>query len=72
MHYDQEAAADIANRINEIMRVLPSGTQPMTVLTGLASVTARLLTVLREEDREPAFQFMVALVREHGGLPPVQ
>lgn len=72
MHYDQEAAADIANRINEIMRTLPPGTQPATVLTGLAAVTARLLTTLREEDREPAFQFIVTLVRAHGGLPPVQ
>lgn len=72
MQYDQDLAADIANRINEIMRTLPAGTQPTTVLTGLAAVTARLMTVLREEDREPAFQFMVGLVREHGDLPPVQ
>ena len=72
MHYDQNLAADLSNRVNDIMRTLPPGTQPATVLTALAAVMARLLTSLREEDREPALQFMVRLVRDHGGLPPQQ
>jgi hypothetical protein len=72
VHYDQEFAVEIANRINGIMQTLPSGTQPATVLTGLAAVSARLLIALRKEDREPAFQFMMGLMREHGGLPSSQ
>lgn len=68
MNYDQEFAVELSNRINEIMRDLPEGTQPTTVLTALCAVMARLLIVLREEDREPAFEWAMTLVREHAGI----
>ena len=68
MHYDEEVAVELSNRINDIMRELPPGTQPATVLTALSAVLARLLTSLREEDRAPAFEYAMKLVREHSGI----
>lgn len=68
MHYDEDFAVELSNRINEIMRDLPPDTQPATVLTALCAVMARLLTVLREEDRKPAFDYAMALVRDHAGI----
>lgn len=68
MQYDQEFAAELAKRINEIMRDLPPEPQPITVLTALCAVMARLLSVLREDDREPAYEWAMSLVREHAGI----
>lgn len=70
MKYDPDLAADIANRINEIMRTLPADTQPVTVMTGLSAVMARLIILLREEDRELMLQEAITLIREHSGLWP--
>lgn len=70
MHCDEDQAVELANRINELMRSLPPETQPWTVLTGLGAVTARLISSLREEDRESAFTQTMALIREHSGLAP--
>jgi hypothetical protein len=72
MHEEPDLAVDIANRINDVMRELPDGVQPGHVLTALAAVSARLLTKLRPEDREGAYQFLVTTVRLHSGLPPRQ
>lgn len=69
---DTDLAVDIANRINEIMRDLPDHMQPADVLMALAAVSARLLTTLRPEDRDPAYQYLMATVRAHSGLPPAQ
>jgi hypothetical protein len=65
---DSDLAVDIANRINEIMRDLPEYAQPGDVLTALAAVCARLLTTLRPEDREPAYQYLMTTVRAHSGM----
>lgn len=69
---DTDLAVDIANRINDVMRDLPPGAQPADVLMALAAVSARLLTTLRPDDREPAYQYLIKTVRTHSGLPPVQ
>jgi hypothetical protein len=69
---DSDLAVDIANRINQVMRDLPPEVQPADVLTALAAVSARLLTTLRTEDREPACQYLMTTVRTHSGLPPIQ
>lgn len=69
---DSDLAVDIANRINQLMREVPPHVQPADVLTALAAVSARLLTTLRPGDREPAYQYLVATVRAHSGLPPLQ
>jgi len=68
MHYDEDFAVELANRINAIMRDLPPDTQPSTVLTALCAVMGRLLMILREEDREPAFEQAMALVRVQAGI----
>jgi hypothetical protein len=67
-----DLAVDIANRINEIMRHQPDHVQPGDLLTALAAVSARLLTTLRPEDREGAYQFLMTTVRAHSGLSPLQ
>lgn len=72
MSEDSDLAIDIANRINQVMRELPAHAQPADVLTAMAAVSARLLTTLRPEDREPAYQYLMTTVRAHSGLPPVQ
>ena len=69
---ESDLAIDIANRINEVMRHLPDHVQPGDVLTALAAVSARLLTTLRPEDREGAYQFLMTTVRAHSGLAPLQ
>ncbi|MBL8544859.1 MAG: hypothetical protein JNL81_00245 [Hyphomonadaceae bacterium] len=69
---ESELAVDIANRINEVMRHLPDHVQPGDVLTALAAVSARLLTTLRPQDREGAYQFLTTTVRAHSGLAPLQ
>jgi hypothetical protein len=69
---DSDLAVDIANRINQVMRELPPEVQPGDVLTALAAVSARLLTTLRPEDREAAYQYLMTTVRAHSGLPPLQ
>lgn len=69
---DSDLAVDIANRINQVMRDLPPEVQPADVLPALAAVSARLLTTLRDEDREPAYGYLMTTVRTHSGLPPVQ
>jgi len=72
MHDESNLAVDIANRINQVMRELPPDAQPADVLTALAAVSARLLTTLRPDDREPAYRYLMTTVRAHSGLPPVQ
>ena len=69
---ESELAVDIANRINDVMRHLPDHVQPGDVLTALAAVSARLLTTLRPQDREGAYQFLMTTVRAHAGLAPLQ
>lgn len=69
---DSDLAVDIANRINEVMRHLPDHVQPGDVLTALAAVSARLLTTLRPQDREVAYQYLMTTVRTHSGLAPLQ
>jgi|GEM_PF-2491505 len=69
---NSDLAVNIANRINEVMRDLPDHVQPGDVLTALAAVSARLLTTLRPEDREGAYQFLMTTVRAHSGLAPLQ
>jgi len=69
---DSDLAVDIANRINEVMRDLPSHAQPSDVLTALAAVSARLLATLRPQDREAAYQYLVTTVREHSGMSTLQ
>lgn len=69
---ESELAVDIANRINDVMRNLPDHVQPGDVLTALAAVSARLLTTLRPQDREGAYQFLMTTVRAHSGLAPLQ
>lgn len=68
MDYDSDLAVDIANRINDIMRTLPPGTQPITVMTALCAMMARLITTLRDEDKEPMLQWANDLIRQHSGL----
>ncbi|GIK49872.1 MAG: hypothetical protein BroJett013_25690 [Alphaproteobacteria bacterium] len=72
MPHDPHRAVDIANRINQVMRELPPDVQPGDVLTALAAVSARLLTTLRPQDREPAYEYLMTTVRAHSGLPLVQ
>ncbi|MBK8545003.1 MAG: hypothetical protein IPL62_16545 [Caulobacteraceae bacterium] len=72
MPAESELAVDIANRINDVMRHLPDHVQPGDVLTALAAVSARLLTTLRPQDREGAYQFLMTTVRAHSGLAPLQ
>ncbi|MFN3465362.1 MAG: hypothetical protein ACK4X1_14940 [Terricaulis sp.] len=69
---ETELAVNIANRINQVMRELPPEVQPADVLTALAAVNARLISTLRPEDREGAYQYLMTTVRAHAGLPPVQ
>jgi hypothetical protein len=54
------------------MRHLPDHVQPGDVLTALAAVSARLLTTLRPQDREGAYQYLMTTVRAHSGLAPLQ
>lgn len=68
MHYDEDLAIEIGNRINEIFRTLPPGTQPFTIMTGIVAPLAKLLRHLREEDRQPAFDYIVGQLRENGGF----
>lgn len=72
MSDDPDLAVDIANRINQVMRTLPDHAQPADVLTALAAVSVRLLTTLREEDREGAYQYLMTTIREHSGMAPPQ
>lgn len=72
MSDDPELAVDIANMINQVMRTLPDHAQPADVLTALAAVSARLLTTLREEDREAAYQYLMTTIRTHSGMAPPQ
>jgi hypothetical protein len=69
--YDIDEAVALSNRINEIMRTLPPGTQPATVMTALCAVLARAIESLLPEHRQPAFDWEMALVRDHAGLEPI-
>lgn len=68
MSCDPRQAADISNQINDLMRRLPPSTQPATILTALCAVMARLISMLKEEDRVPALEQAMSLVREHSGV----
>ncbi|OQW59802.1 MAG: hypothetical protein A4S17_02630 [Proteobacteria bacterium HN_bin10] len=67
--YDPDDAVELANRLQEVIRALPTDTHPHTIMTALCAMLARGISLLEPQERERALTWAMETVRI--GVEPI-
>lgn len=63
MQVDEQAAVDLANRFQDVVRRLPLDTHPSTVMLAMCAMLGRAIRLIEPQHREQALQWATSLIR---------